>query len=552
VARAVTLGLVLLALGLRLPGLGTDFWLDEIWALQNVGAIGSPLGVFTVIHHDSNHWLVSLWMYVVGQDAAFWVYRLPSLVAGVATVIVAGRLAGAERSDRALAMLLVAVSFPLGFYASEARGYAVAACASLASFLCLLRWLETDNRRWLAAHWVVAGAGLLAHLSFVAVLAAEAVFLGAIVVTGRSRPFRLMLPLGGPLVVLIALIVVDLRFLQLGGGPPLDAWGLLADVGALALGGPVGSRWTPVVAAGALVVLALALAVQARKESPGAGTTADPGGLTWVFYAAVLLLPVIGALALRPPFFFPRYFLVSLVFVPIILSSALPRLARDRRYAALTLLVLLNAWSWSAFAGAGRGHYAEAVTDIARAAGGPTTVASDHDFRVLTVLDFYKRRAGLTPERLSYVKTGGRFFISSDPKAADPPADCAGCTLLSHYPSSALSGSPWRIYRRGERREVQVPDVGAQVAADDDVAVPGEVVEQGLPDFRVRLDAHERRPESLDVETRQRLRLPELDVHVEEVDAFDAFGGQQVIQGDRRDLTALERFTRAPGERGHT
>ena len=445
--RGTTVWLVLLlALILRLPGLGTDFWLDEIWALENVGGIDSALGVFTAIHHDSNHWLISLWMYVVGQDAAFWVYRLPSLIAGVVTVLVAGRLADEQRSDRAIAMLLVAVSFPLGFYASEARGYGVAACASLASFLCLLRWLATDDRRWLFAHWGVAGVGLLAHLSFVAVLAAEAVFLRAVRTSGRSRVSQPMLPLLGPLVVLIALIVVDLRFLQLGGGPPLDAWRLLAEVGALAVGGPVDVWWTPVLAATALAGVLLAVGAEART-APAAEARSGPAGLTWVFHAAVLGLPVIGALAMRPPFFFPRYFLVSLVFVPMVLASALPRLTQSARYAALGLLMLLNAWSWTEFAGTGRGQYATAMADMVHAAGGAATVSSDHHFRNSTVLKFYRQRVGPWAEGLAYVTTEGEFFILSDDRAAGPAEACARCELVGVYRSSPLSGASWRVYR---------------------------------------------------------------------------------------------------------
>jgi hypothetical protein len=89
------------------------------------------------------------------------------------------------------------------------------------------------------------------------------------------------------------------------------------------------------------------------------------------------------------------------------------------------------------------------VADIVRAAGGPTTVASDHGFRSSKIVDFYRRRAGLAPDELSYVTADERFFISSDPEAADPPSACSTCTLLGRYPSSRLSGEEWRVYSRG-------------------------------------------------------------------------------------------------------
>src|SRR5262245_30249576 len=120
----LTLAVVLGAL-LRAPGLFTELWLDEIRGLSNVKSIGSAIEVVTGIHHDSNHWLTSLWMYALGPDAPFWEYRLPSFFAGVAAIICAGWLAGIARSSRGLAMLLTATSFPLIFYSSEARGYAL-------------------------------------------------------------------------------------------------------------------------------------------------------------------------------------------------------------------------------------------------------------------------------------------------------------------------------------------------------------------------------------------------------------------------------------------
>ena len=66
-----------------------------------------------------------------------------------------------------------------------------------------------------------------------------------------------------------------------------------------------------------------------------------------------------------------------------------------------------------------------------------------------------------------------------------------------------------------------------------------EVVDDLLPHLRVRLDADELGAETLDVESRQRLRLPQLDVDRHEVDLLDAFGIEKIVQGDRRNLDFL-------------
>jgi len=454
-SRATTLWLALLAVALRLPGLRTDFWLDEIWALDNVGAVGSALGVFTSIHHDSNHWLVSLWMHSVGPTAAFWVYRLPSFAFGVVTVLLAGRLARATDADPTVATLLVAVSFPLGFYASEARGYAIAACAGFGALLCLMRWVERGEVRWLAAHWIVASLGLLAHLSFVVVLGAEMLFL-RMAQSREARGGRVLLPFAAPLVLLFALGFVDLRYLQFGGGPQFVEWRLLQEVGALAIGAPVdapGVSWWAAAGLSAIVVALVAVARRPPVDTRGADRPADVRRI-WMFYAAILILPVVGVLALRPPFFFARYFLVSLAFVPLLLADAFGRLARRTRVAVLIVLVLLNAWSWIGFAETGRGHYERAVADMARAAGASFTVSGDHEFRVSTVLAFYGRRMGLWPDRFAYADSGGQFFIASEPGPPEAQPGCPDCVLFGVYRSSPLSGSTWRVYRAsGEAAE---------------------------------------------------------------------------------------------------
>ena len=59
--------LVALAAALRIPGLLTDFWLDEVWSLEMALAIDSPLQVFTAIRTFNNHHLNSLLLFVIGD-----------------------------------------------------------------------------------------------------------------------------------------------------------------------------------------------------------------------------------------------------------------------------------------------------------------------------------------------------------------------------------------------------------------------------------------------------------------------------------------------------
>src|SRR5262249_11831487 len=73
------IGLIALAgLGLRLPGLFTDFWLDEVWAWELVNQlVHSPIEVFTKVRLNGNHPLNTMLMYLMGGQQALAVYRIP-------------------------------------------------------------------------------------------------------------------------------------------------------------------------------------------------------------------------------------------------------------------------------------------------------------------------------------------------------------------------------------------------------------------------------------------------------------------------------------------
>jgi hypothetical protein len=441
----------LIAALLRLPGLFTELWLDEIRALSNVAAIGSAAEVFTGIHHDSNHWLVSLWMYALGQEASFWMYRLPSFLAGVAAVLVVGWLAEVDGTNPRLPMLMTATSFPLVFYSSEARGYALAALAGLVALLCLVRWTESGGVRWLAAYALAVSVGILSHLSFVLVLVAAVVYSLVLVGRGRLSFGRALAVQIVPFLLLVALVVTDLRYFGIGGGTREPPGALLAQTASLALGGPVEGRGVLLFAVLSAVVLVAELVRRVRRYWPNRRSK-EPRPYLWVFLAATVLLPVWVALAIDPPFLFPRYFLVSIVFVPLLVASLASSLRRPWPVVVLVVWLVANGYSLLQFAREGRGCYEEALRFLLEASDDDVvTVGSDHDLRNERILRFYRGRMGAEGKRLRYVKeeerveTGVDFWIGSYEGSR-----CDSCVLLRSYPSSTLSGARWVLYRRNQ------------------------------------------------------------------------------------------------------
>jgi hypothetical protein len=121
VAGATVLGALL-----RLPGLDTGLWFDEIVTL--VESVRPPLlAVVTAFPGSNNHPLYSVLAHLsitaFGEHA--WTLRLPALIFGVAAIpalYVFGQLV-TSRLEAAFAALLLAVSYHGVWFSQNARGY---------------------------------------------------------------------------------------------------------------------------------------------------------------------------------------------------------------------------------------------------------------------------------------------------------------------------------------------------------------------------------------------------------------------------------------------
>jgi hypothetical protein len=430
-----------LAIAVRLPGLFTDFWLDEIWALLPIPAIQSVTDIFTSIHHTVNHYLITLWMFVTGLGRDVWIYRLPSLVAGAAAVGAAGALARAEGSNPAFTMLLTSLSAPLVIYSSEARGYAIAATSSLTALLCLIRWIEQRRFGWLAGYWLAMCAGLLGHLSFVFVLGPTTVVLLVLMVRDKITPVRALAVQGVPVALFGWLFVVDVRFLQSGGGEPRGFLDLVAQAGSLGIAGVPRGRMAWLLGAVCGLVLVLEIARRFRQWHRGRRRETDLAAAA--FYPAAFLLPLAVVLLTRQTHFYPRYLLVVLVFVPVLVASWARSLPGRRGWLVAAAFIAVNAASLAQFTIRGRGSYDEALALMQRTSQRDVvTIASDHPLTGM-VVDFYAPRLG-GASRFQFVTGGGaEFWIATSPAAA-----CTPCELIGAFPASMVAGTDWFVYRR--------------------------------------------------------------------------------------------------------
>lgn len=446
--------LLLAALALRLVAARGDLWLDEVWSLDLAATVHSALDVFDGIHHDNNHYLNTLWLWLAGPDAAVLVQRLPAIVAGAWGVQLAWKFGERSSTHAALGCAAaVAVGYVAVHYGSEARGYGVLWPATIASALLAQDLTRSPNRRTAIGLAASLALALLAHLTAVFLIAGVALWLtrewlrtkqpAALVGSG-------LVALVPPVLLLGFLWWVDLSRLTVGGAPPSSLVGTARDALAYVSGGFTYDRWVTGYAllAGAAVLWALFLDPAERS-------------LHWMLAGSLIAALIV---MLGPTEILPRYFMVPLILAHLALGRglaagvALEGNPRRLSIGFAALLLIGNLWAdWRLIVGT-RGHYVEALAHIAAVDSRPSvTIGGDHDVRVGKVVDAIVRRRHL--DRLHYsagfLKTQAPvdWVILNSPSlvtSADDELKVFGhpYKMDGIFPAEGASGMSWVLYRR--------------------------------------------------------------------------------------------------------
>lgn len=463
----VDLGLVVvLAAVIRVWAAQDELWLDEIWSLLAfVRGDHSPLDTFTQ-HHDNNHYLNTLWMFVVGPNSRHWVwYRLPSIVAGVATVVLAARLALRwGRRESFLTAVLAAASYVLIVYASEARGYAMAGCFALLALLALERFI--DARGW-GANLLYALATVLAclaHLTAVTFFAGAVVWSAVALVRRQKSSGQTALDLvrlhAVPGVALALVYWFDVRGMIIGGGEGYVLSEVLGRTGALA----IGSFATRPLVQMAFAWLATGIGALVLVRLYRAGDD------LWVFLLTTIFVAPAAVLLVRDtPVLYERYFYLSLVFYLPMLGYllgwlwSLPRFGPWLARVVLVAIVLGNVTLTWRFLRVGRGGFYDAVKYMAEHSVEPEIrVTTDNPFDCRLYLAFYAgflpgdrqlalyddtRELATSPEWIVSCRAE-RNFVPLPVVANSQRAAQERYVLVRQYPCSDLSGYNCALYQR--------------------------------------------------------------------------------------------------------
>ena len=450
-------GIVLVGLALRLLGARGDLWNDEIWSITLLGPLSSIDQIFWRINHDNNHFLNSVYLYLVGPDASSLIQRGLSIVLGVFTIVAAAAAAAPRGSWAMLATsLLFSVSFPMVEYGSEARGYAGLVLFTLLSVIFMERRLDKGGSAVALAAMMLLG--MLSHLTMVetaAILAGWTLWL-----TLRSKDSHGRALVDGSLILwpIFAVVLPVAAFLaiaaqvfgfRVGGLSPFSWPAAVRGYGELVkyeFGLP---SWVSDSASIIVVCALVCLSAYIWRDRRAS-----------LYAIGIVGLPVVMAAAHLPNLEIPRYFLVSGTLLLLWAGEMLGRgfdAGRTKRLLAFAILAAVVAGATSLllpFYEYGRGSYSAMVERVTR--NGPATYASNSEFRTGMIVHYFAvrsgRKASLVPQKRLCAERPDWLIHEGDPDS-QPASVKPECDDLAYDRAGSsrywgLSGLNWTLYQR--------------------------------------------------------------------------------------------------------
>ncbi|MGA8365626.1 MAG: glycosyltransferase family 39 protein [Solirubrobacteraceae bacterium] len=227
--------LTILAAILRLTTLGAQsFWYDEAFTPVHVLHPSLTATLRSVVHTENTP---PLWYLIAWADSRVlgtgeYALRLPSALAGIATVPLAwaiGRELTARRATAVAMAAFVAVNPLLVWYSQEARAYGLFVLFAALAMLCFLRALHVPSRGRMAAFALSGWLALLSHYFAVFLLIPMVLWL----LWAHADRLRALAPAIGAL-VLVALALTPLISAQGGHGTQwIGAWALTSRLQAI-------------------------------------------------------------------------------------------------------------------------------------------------------------------------------------------------------------------------------------------------------------------------------------------------------------------------------
>ncbi len=441
---------------LRLACAHGDLWLDEIWSVNHIRNLANAGDILWRLPSTNNHILNSLWLWIVGPNAPVVLIRLESIIVGALTVPVAALLCGRSGPVGAITGAALAAGATIFVqYGSEARGYAGLLLMIFVAAEALECFLEKPST---AARFGFAGAVALGALFHLTMLPAAATLTAATLLRSkfRGRSFAEVLVNGldpalmgiigaAPALALLAASILNTHRIETGALTPFSVTALtqsLTSLYAATLGLPfdLPLPFALLLCLG-LTGLAVLLLTPERLVLP----------------LATLLLPAaFAALTRAPNVQYPRFYLIAVLGLVLLVSDVTQEFWRQRRWAALFglsgFLLVGNAIHLEKLFVFGRGNIRPLVARMEH--DGATTFGTNMPLETWISLHFYDSRGALTlVQSQDWCARPPNWYVLTDrpgEKLPDAfgPGGCGGpYRLVMVVERAPLSGLGYALYR---------------------------------------------------------------------------------------------------------
>ncbi|MEA2333271.1 MAG: mannosyltransferase [Thermoleophilaceae bacterium] len=327
-------GLTLIALAVRLAGIGESLYGDELhtFVAADVPSLGDVVGAMQLTEDNPPLFYFVEWVLArVGDPTVF--LRLPSLVLGTATVPLVYALGRRTvgRTAGLVAAALIALSPFAIVFSYEARAYTMLGFFAALSTLALLIALDTGRLRWFALFTLASAAALYTHYTAVFVLGVQGAWA---LWHHRDRARELLLSYAAVAVAFLPWLpyMADQGGQDKPGLPVIEAlFGFsLESVGRYTVTLLAGHHLYPlreVAGRTALLVLGVALALALagtvlRARRSGAARP-GPGLQLIVLLAFATPVGVLIYCAVGPDIYISRYLFASLPAIAVLLGALL-------------------------------------------------------------------------------------------------------------------------------------------------------------------------------------------------------------------------------------
>lgn len=439
---------------------------DEVWSMEFAMQIKHPLDVFTSIHHDNNHYLNTLYLWWVGPSQPFWVYHIPSVIAGSLLLISVSLWAWRKNKTRGLIVaLLLGSSYIFTRYGVEARGFMPMMLFGFLSYLSLDRFLRKHPAKSasggrsgvLILFWLTAVTAFLWHLTYIewyiVLMAWSGLHLSG---QKRSRCIADFALPHLPILLFLGLLwIVDIRWLDVGGVAKFGSFGETVIAGlAMLLGTETiwqPSSWMAWASGGALFLYLLILLKAWMRRSIQDGVLRV---LLWLLAIPCGLFIASAVTILTARLFFP--FLLFLLFLLAEKCShhLSSKSSVHRVVAGLLLLCMLsaNALQMLHLIRFGDRRYVETLSYIAsKDPADNITVSSNSNLRAQKLLRFYVPRLH-TSKIITYVRDPEAtihppaWLLLENDIVETPPTYTIGKTTYDRMNVNDRPGQFWSLY----------------------------------------------------------------------------------------------------------